>query len=222
MMPGKILALRLQRNGRKVTVEMEGAGSFLLAEPVAAGLHPGQILPSEEIDRLIRADRLEAMFRRCVALTARRPRSRAELERYIRGRKMGEEESGEVMRLLGERGLVDDQDFARQWVDNRQAFRPRSRRALRVELRKRGVSEQDAQEALDGVREGAAALSAAQGKAARLAKSVRESLHPRLEFEKKMTAFLASRGFDFDLSRETARTIWREFAATAERERENN
>jgi regulatory protein len=219
-MPGKVTALRLQRNGRKVTVEIDGADSFPLSEPLAAGLHHGQLLEREEIDRLIREDRLEAVFRRCLALIARRPRSRAELERYIRGRKVGEEEAGEVLRRLGERGLVDDRDFAQQWVENRQAFRPRSRRALRMELRKRGVSEQDAREVLEGVRESDAALAAARGKAARLAGSVKESPHPRLEFEKKMTAFLASRGFDFDLSRETARTVWRELAAPAERGRE--
>jgi len=220
-MPGKITNLRLQANGRKVTVEMEGAESFSLSEPVAAGLHPGQSLDREEIERLTSADRLEAAFRRCLALIARRPRSRAEMERYLRGRKLGEEEAGEVLRRLGERGLIDDRDFARQWVDNRQTFRPRSQRALRMELRRLGVSEPDAREALEGVREGDAALAAARKKAARLAGPAQASPHPRLEFENKMTAYLASRGFDFDLSRETARTVWQELSDPApERGRE--
>jgi regulatory protein len=219
-MPGKIVALRMQRGGRKVTVEMLGAESFPLSLSLAAGLHPGQALESEEIGRLIARDRLESLYRRCLALIARRPRSRTELERYLRARKAGEAEARDVLERLAERGLVDDRDFARQWVDNRQAFRPRSRRALRMELRKLGVAEPDAREALESVREDDAALAAARKKAARLYESVRGNPKPRLTFENKMTAFLASRGFDFDLSRETARTVWQERTDPARREGE--
>ncbi len=216
-MPGKVVALRLLRGGRKVRVEMAGADSFPLALDLAAGLHPGQELSDAEIGELARRDRVETAFRRCVALIARRPRSRAELERYLRTKKTADGEAQEVLARLAERGLVDDRDFARQWVDNRQSFRPRSRRALRMELRRLGVSEPDALAALEGVEEGDAALAAARKKAARLMETVRGDPQPRRTFENKLTAFLAARGFDFDLSRETARTVWRERASEEER-----
>jgi regulatory protein len=216
-MPGKIVSLRLQRGGRKVRVEMAGVDSFPLSLSLAAGLHTGQALSDAEIDALTGRDRMETLFRRCVALIARRPRSRAELERYLRTRKTADGEAQEVLGRLAERGLVDDRDFARQWVDNRQSFRPRSRRALRMELRKLGVADPDAREALDGVRESDAALAAARKKAARLMESVRGDPQPRRMFENKLTAFLASRGFDFDLARETSRSVWKEWTDREER-----
>jgi regulatory protein len=219
-MPGKVVSLRLRRGGRTVAVEMAGTDSFSLALSLAAGLHPGQELEEGEIERLIGRDRVESVFRRCVALITRRPRSRAELERYLRARKTADGEAQEVLGRLVERGLVDDRDFARQWVENRQEFRPRSVRALRMELRKLGVAEPDAREALESVRESDAALAAARKKAARLALSVRGDPQPRRTFENKMTAFLASRGFNFDLSRETAWTVWREGTDSEGREGE--
>jgi len=217
-MTGLVVALRLQRGGRKVTVEMTGAESFSLSLRLAEELHPGQALEREAIEQLIGRDRLETVYRRCLALIARRPRSRTELKRYLRARKTGDEEAQDVLGRLAERGLVDDREFASQWVDNRQSFRPRSLRALRMELRRLGVAEPDAREALDGVRENDAALAAARKKAARLYESVRGDPKSRRMFENKLTAFLASRGFDFDLSRETARTVWMEQAEPDRRE----
>jgi regulatory protein len=199
---------------------MVGADSFSLALPLADGLHPGQALDEAAIADLTGRDRLETVYRRCLALIVRRPRSRTEIERYLRARKTEDAAAQEVMRRLTAAGLLDDGEFARQWVENRQAFRPRSRRALQAELRRLGVAEPETREALQGVREDDAALSAARKKAARLYATVRETPQPRQTFENKLTAFLASRGFDFDLSREIARTVWRDLADPEEREGE--
>jgi regulatory protein len=219
-MPGVIAALRLQRGGRKVTVQMVGADSFSLALPLADGLHPGQLLSEAAIAELTGRDRLETVYRRCLALIARRPRSQKEIERYLRARKTEDAPAQEVLRRLAGAGLLNDGEFARQWVENRQAFRPRSRRALLSELRRLGVAEPDARAALQDVREDDAALAAARKKGARLYASTRENPNPRQAFENKLTAFLASRGFDFDLARETARTVWRDLADPEEREGE--
>ncbi len=219
-MPGVIAALRLQRGGRKVTVEMVGAESFSLALPLADGLHPGQALDGAAIADLIGRDRLETVYRRCLALIARRPRSQKEIERYLRARKTEDAEAQKVLQRLAGAGLLDDGEFARQWVENRQAFRPRSRRALQAELRRLGVAEPDALAALQDIREDDAALAVARKRGARLYASVRGDPKPRQTFENKLTAFLASRGFNFDLARETARTVWRDLADPEEREGE--
>jgi regulatory protein len=207
-MPRKISALRVGRNGRTVTVELEGSESFPLAKAAAAGLQAGQMLDPQEVERLKRESRVADSYARCLGLFARRPRSRAEVERYLRNRKLDGSERDEVMARLSERGWIDDREFARLWVENRQEFRPRSSRALRLELRRFGVPEDETREALQGMDETAAALSAAQKKAPRLVRAVGSDPKARFEFLKKMTAYLASRGFAYELSRETARSVW--------------
>lgn len=46
-------------------------------------------------------------------------------------------------------GLVDDEAFARTWVAGRQSAKGLARRALAVELRRKGVDDEVAREALD-------------------------------------------------------------------------
>jgi regulatory protein len=48
-----------------------------------------------------------------------------------------------------ELGLVDDEEFARQWARTRQAGRGLARRALAYELRQRGVGDEVVRNALD-------------------------------------------------------------------------
>lgn len=213
-MPRRISALRTGGKGRTATVELDGAESIKLEKTAAAGLLPGQMLDPEEIDRLQRESRLEDAYARCLGLLARRPRSRAEIERYLHGRKLPDAETGLVLARLSERGWIDDRKFARAWVENRQEFRPRSVRALQLELRRFGIPEDDAREALGEIQEGDAALSAARKKAPRIIRATAAHPQARREFQQKMTAFLASRGFNFELARETARSVWDEVSRT--------
>jgi regulatory protein len=212
-MPSRISALRTGRNGRMVTVELDGKESVRLSAAAVSGLQPGQALSPEQVERLRRESRLEDSYARCLALLARRPRSRTELERYLRGRKLSDAEREAVLERLVGRGWIDDGKFARLWVENRQEFRPRSGRALRMELRRFGVPDDDIREALRDVDEAAAALSAARKKAPRLTRTVGKGPQARILFQRKMAAHLASRGFDYDLSRETALAVWTESLA---------
>jgi regulatory protein len=50
---------------------------------------------------------------------------------------------------FGEVGLVDDEAFARSWVESRQRSRGLARRALAQELRRKGVDDETARTALD-------------------------------------------------------------------------
>lgn len=76
-----------------------------------------------------------------------RARSRAELERALDARGVPVEEAGEVLDRFAEVGLVDDSDFAVQWVESRQRA-GRSTRVIRQELRTKGVEENTVADAL--------------------------------------------------------------------------
>ncbi len=217
-MPRRITAVRVGRDGRKITVVLEGGESFPLTAKAAAAFSPGQMLEAGELERLQRQSALDDSYARCLGLLARRPRSRAEFERYLRGRKLDEAAIALVLDKLAGQGWIDDRKFAREWVENRQAFRPRSVRALRMELRRKGIPDEDAHEALEGLPEDAAALAAARRKAPRLLRAAGKKPDAGREFQQKMTAFLASRGFDYDLARETARNVWEEQSRSGEAE----
>jgi regulatory protein len=213
-MTQKILSLRMQRNRRRVTVKMEDGSVLTLAPILAATLKTGQTLDAGKIAALQREDLLEESYQRTLGLIARRPRSREEIARYLRRRKLDDTAAGEVMERLTRRGFLDDAEFARAWVENRQAFRPRSQRALRAELRRLGVAEGDIQPALAGLPEGEAALAAARRRAARLTgRKTADDREARAAFTQNIVAHLAMRGFAYELARETARQVWEETRA---------
>nr|WP_245564073.1 recombination regulator RecX [Nocardia testacea] len=84
-------------------------------------------------------------------LLAVRARSRAELAQRLSAKGYSPEVTEQVLDRLAEVGLIDDADFARQWVRQRHGFSGKGRRALEQELRRKGVSQEDSAAALKGV-----------------------------------------------------------------------
>ncbi|HET7328685.1 MAG TPA: regulatory protein RecX [Nocardioidaceae bacterium] len=83
-------------------------------------------------------------------LTAQ-PRTRAELAEMLAKKLVPGEVATRVLDRFEEVGLVDDRAFARSWIESRQSGRGLARRALAQELRRKGVDDEVAREALDEV-----------------------------------------------------------------------
>jgi regulatory protein len=75
-------------------------------------------------------------------------RSRHELADRLARRNVPDEVAGRLLDRFEEVGLVDDEAFARAWVDSRQRTRGLARRALAQELRRKGVADETAREVL--------------------------------------------------------------------------
>jgi regulatory protein len=87
----------------------------------------------------------------CLRILAARPRSRAELADALRRCGVPEVVGGPVLDRLGEVGLVNDTAFAESAVHSGHRHRGLGRRALSTELRRRGVSDEIAREAVAAV-----------------------------------------------------------------------
>lgn len=79
------------------------------------------------------------------------PRTRAQLSDAMARRGVADDVAEAVLDRFEEVRLVDDEDFARQWVQTRHLGRGLSRRALRHELRERGVADETVQSAVDEI-----------------------------------------------------------------------
>lgn len=88
---------------------------------------------SGEVDEAERAREI------CLRLLAVRPRTHAELARALRRRGISDEVAARVLERYREVGMVDDRLFARAWVTSRHHGRGLARRALAVELRRKGI-----------------------------------------------------------------------------------
>ena len=141
-MSGQVTALKVQkRNRRRVNVYIDGRFAFGLAAIEAMRLSIGQHLSDAEIVRLKEKDQVEAAYERALNFLSYRPRSVVEVRRYLTEKKFDVPTVDEVIARLSRVDLLDDKVFAQFWLENRDTFKPRSVRALRYELRQKGISD---------------------------------------------------------------------------------
>jgi regulatory protein len=201
----KITALKYQKKNRdRVSVYLDGRFAFGLPAIVAASLKPGQLLSEAEIEALKQQGVVEGAYDRALNYLSYRPRSRAEIATYLEGRDVPEGQIGEIVERLERAGLLDDDAFARYWVENRERFRPRGLHALRYELRRKGISDEVIERALASIDVSASAYRAAEGKARQL-----RHLDP-VTFRRKLLDYLARRGFEYEVARDATERHWTE------------
>jgi regulatory protein len=87
----------------------------------------------------------------CLRALTGAPKSRAQLAELLARREVSAEAAEAVLDRFTEVGLIDDAAFARAWVSSRQAGRGLGRRALRAELRAKGIESEVAAEAVEQV-----------------------------------------------------------------------
>jgi regulatory protein len=77
----------------------------------------------------------------CLRMLTERPRTRSELRQGLIRKGVEPELADRVLDRFGDVGLIDDAAFAEVYVRSRHAYQGLGRRALRVELRRKGVDE---------------------------------------------------------------------------------
>lgn len=91
----------------------------------------------------------------CLRLLTARARTRAELDGQLTKRGYPDDVRARVLDRLAAVGLVDDADFADQWVRSRREHAGKGKRALAAELRTKGVDNEVIDAALAGIDAGA-------------------------------------------------------------------
>jgi regulatory protein len=204
-MERKITALKTQkRNSQRINVYLDDEFAFGLSRFAAAWLQVGQELSPEKIQELQAVDAQEVAYQRALNFISYRPRAEAEVRKNLRKHETPEDVITEVLDRLRRSGLVDDLQFAQTWVENRSTFRPRSRRALAVELRQKGIGDEAIDEVLRDLDEDNLAYQAALKQSRK---------YERLEWQayrQKMSAFLARRGFNYGVAKPVIEQVWSE------------
>lgn len=212
---GHITAMRFQEhNQERVNIFVDE--EFALAVPAleAARLKVGQLLSDADLARLQALGEQQLVYDKAVGFLAFRPRSEAEMRRYLRDKGVDEAQAAVVLDKLRAAGYVDDRAFARWWVENRTQFNPRGAFALRQELRLKGIAEALIAEAI------AENQPDAEGTIERVAATRARRLagEERTAFRRKLSSFLLRRGFAYEDIAPVVEKWWQ----TLEREREAN
>ncbi|HVU14858.1 MAG TPA: RecX family transcriptional regulator [Phototrophicaceae bacterium] len=202
---GIVTALEVQkRNKKRVSVYVDDAYAFSLSLDEAARLHKGQVLSDAEIETLVNDAAITAATDSAARFLGLRPRSAKEVRDNLAKKGLSPAVIDAALERLTAFGYIDDRAFANLWVQDRMTYKPTSPRALRYELRQKGISSDVIDAALADLDAEEAAYQAAEAQSRRL-----HNLSQR-EFQTKLGALLQRRGFSYSVARTAIRRLIQE------------
>lgn len=141
----KITDIRQQvKRKDRYSIFIDNKYSFALSESglLSSGIKAGLEINKEELEKLKENSHLDKAIYRVLDLISRRPRSRWEIADYLKRKSYEPEEIEYVLNQLYEKGYINDEDFARRWVENRRLLRATSKRRLTLELKQKRIEDQ--------------------------------------------------------------------------------
>jgi len=181
------------------------------------GLRLEQELTPEELERLHSEEIEQRAVDRALNFLSYRPRSREEVRRYLKRKETSPEIIETALARLDRLDFVNDRNFAGFWIESREHFSPRGARALKNELRMKGVERDVVDEFVSDEQDEERALRAGRKKAMTL---VNISHIDYATFRNRLGSFLQRRGFGYQIVTKTVRALWKELKEESEPEEE--
>ena len=153
---------------------------------------PPSTSESPQADSASREEQARAL---CLRLLTARARTRAELAGQLTKRGYPDDVSTLVLDRLTNVGLVDDEDFAEQWVRSRRDNAGKGRRALASELRTKGIDDDVIAAALEDIDSDAERSRAEQLVADKLRRERLTDDTDDVKVARRLVGMLARRGY---------------------------
>jgi len=175
----------------RYNVFIDGKFSFSLDELqiVNSGLKTGQELSDVELVDYKSESDFGKNYIRAVDLISRRQRSEREIRDYAFRKQWTKENLEKVIERLFERGYLNDGKFAENFVRSRANLRNFSIRKMKVELKKKGISDTAIEKVLSEDENFDELVSL---------RNLIAKKHNRYDDEQKLIAYLARQGFSYD------------------------
>lgn len=206
----RITALEPQANNPE-RINLFVDGRFMLGVSAAIvlqmGLHVEEEISQDQLEQLRNEEAEQQAVDRAFNFLSYRPRSREEVRRYLLRKQTPPQTVEAALTRLDRLDFVNDRAFAGFWIENREQFSPRGSRALKNELRMKGVDREVVDELVDEGQDEQRALLAGRKKAMSLAHL------PNMDyatFRTRLGSFLLRRGFGYEVATRTVKALWQE------------
>ncbi len=198
-----ITSIKQQKNKNRVNVYLDDKFGFGidLDNFVLLHLKVDQELTDKEIEEIVRKAEFQKTFDKLLRFAMVRPRSEKEINDYFRRKEVHESLHPDLLKKLKHLNLLNDLEFAKWWVDQRQNFKPKSKRVLQMELRQKGIDKEIVDEVLGStiIDEGKMAKELLEKKMYKW-----KGQEPRAA-KQKMAQYLAGKGFSWDVIEKVAK-----------------
>ncbi|HUC87645.1 MAG TPA: RecX family transcriptional regulator [Candidatus Binatia bacterium] len=183
----------LVRRRDRFAIFVDGKFSFALSQTalLESKLVNNQEVDSSSLRKLKKLAQTDKTYLNALRYASFRTRSTWELADYLKRKQVDEVSSKKILERLTKLGLLNDENFAKIWVDNRRRLKPSSERRLKLELRQKHVDAQIIQKVLE--------TSELDDKATikqLIIKKRRQTKY--LNDELKLAQYLSRQGFNYD------------------------
>jgi regulatory protein len=147
-----ITSIKAQKNQKRVNINLDGSFGFGLdlENFMKLQLKANQELTQEEINEIIKKGELQKSFDKTLRFVMTRPRSLKEVKDYFKRKEIDSSLYQNILDRLEKLQLLDDQKFAKWWVDQRLEFKHKSKKDITFELRQKGIDTNIIKNVLDG------------------------------------------------------------------------
>lgn len=196
-----ITRLSQQKRKNRVNVYLDGKFGFgvTLESALENHLKVGQELSQEKIEQLRGKDYLDINFSKLVNFASRRPRSEKEIKDWFRRKNIDLKAQNDLFNRLNKTGLVNDEEFAKWWVEQRIHFRLKPPKMLKLELRQKGIRQEVIEKVLSET-ESPSELELARKVILKKFKKIPIPKDPK--DKKRVYDFLLRRGFSYNTIKE--------------------
>ncbi|TPG68778.1 RecX family transcriptional regulator [Brevibacillus laterosporus] len=205
---GVITAVHRDSKRKKVyLIDLDNEFAFEVHEEVFIKYH---LMKGTEVDsnfyaEVLRADQENRAYLAAINYLSYRPRSSMEVERYLVGKEFSSELAESMVEKCTQEGYLNDELFAKKWVEERLRLKPRGTYMLKMELKQKGIAPSLIEKVLGRIayeQELDAARSLLRGKVARKTGPIDQKT------EHKLLQFLLRKGFSHSLVQQV-RNEWR-------------
>jgi len=163
------------------------------------GLVKGKALNQDQIKELEDKSIINKLKNLAIQKISLRPRSEEEIRQYLSKKERGTGLVDVVVTHLIRKKYIDDHEFCKWWIDNRNTFRARSRMELANELLKKGVEREIINIALKEYLDSDKEFRNAETVADKKIKELSIKKVGNREKEQKFIQYMQRKGYNWDL-----------------------
>jgi regulatory protein len=198
----KITAIEKQKKGKRYNIFLDGEFAFGIYDDTLGkyGLRTNDELDEKRIKEIKKYDEISFGKRVAYTFLSHQPRTEKEIRDKLKLKKISEKSINEIINKLKELKFINDEDYAKQYLESRLERNPQGKRVLEIKLIKKGIDRNLIKDIIEEKYNPQTETEKALEVLKKYKKKVKSK--DKYDLKRKCFAHLLSRGFEYDVINE--------------------
>ena len=199
----------VRKDEKNVVIFFDNDEKLILSEDVffQSGLRKGDEISEDRFSFFVEQNIIYHIKQRALSFLSRRFHSERELLIKLKGKSYDERLIKIVLSDLKKKGFIEDKIFALHFVEEKLNKKKWGKNKIKAALLSKGVQSSIIDEILSDISDNQSEFDLALELASKKLSQLKKRDADTKKYQQKLTAFLVSRGFDFDTCREVCKKV---------------